>query len=77
MPENSIKAKIAALDDMQLYNLITTVALASGLDSKKVNKMTSDIPRLRRMLGSLDDNQINTLLASIGRGNVQDIIGRL
>ncbi len=77
MPDNSIKAKISALNDMQLYNLISSVALASGMDAKKVNSLVGDIPRLRRMLQSLDDNQINTLLSSLGNGSVRDIIGRL
>lgn len=77
MAENSIKAKIEALDDLQLYNLINTVALSSGLDAKKASKLTGDIPRLRRMLSSLDDKQINTLLSSLGRGTVNDIIERL
>ena len=77
MAEKSIKEKIAALDDMKLYNLITAVALASGMDRKKVNSLASDIPRLRRMLQSLSDSQINTLVASLGNGTAQDIISRL
>ncbi len=77
MAENSLKAKIEALDDMQLYNLINTVALASGLDAKKASRLTGDIPRLRRMLSTLDDSQINALLASLGRGTVNDILSRL
>ena len=79
MAQNSIKAKLASLDDMQLYTLINTVALASGLDKQKANSLTSDIPRLRRMLSSLTDEQINTLISSIGRGNVSisEIVDRL
>jgi hypothetical protein len=75
----SLKAKLNSLDDMQLYNLINTVALASGLDAKKANSLTSDIPKLRRMLSSLSDEQINTLLSMVSRGNggISEIISRL
>jgi hypothetical protein len=41
--------------------------MASGLDSARAQALTSDIPRLRRMLSSLSDEQIATMLSSIGR----------
>ena len=73
---NSLKAKLNSLDDMQLYNLINSVALAAGMDAKKAKALTGDIPRLRKMLSSLDDKQINTLLATLGKGTAEDILGR-
>ncbi len=68
MEKNSIRSKLLAMSDMELYSLLNTVALASGLDASKAQALTSDIPRLRRMLSSLTDGQIDTLLASLGRG---------
>ena len=77
MAHNSMKEKIQALDDMQLYTLISNVVRASGMDEKRIAHLTGDIPRLKRMLCSLSDEQINTLLSSLGRGTANDIINRL
>jgi hypothetical protein len=67
MNSKGLKEKLNKMSDMELYTLIHTVALASGLDGAKAQALTSDIPRLRRMLSSLSDEQIATMLSSIGR----------
>ena len=77
MAKNDIKATLASLTDMELYNLINAVCVAAGMDAKKANSMTSDIPRLRRMLSALSDAQIAALMSSLGKEDVSDVIGRL
>ena len=78
MNSKGLKEKLSALSDMQLYNLLYAVAIASGLGKEKAQTLTSDIPRLRRMLMTLNDEQIGTMLASLGQNNgVNDIIERL
>ena len=67
MNSKGLKEKLNKMSDMELYTLIHTVALASGLDGAKAQALTSDIPRLRRMISSLSDEQIATMLSSIGR----------
>lgn len=67
MNSKGLKEKLSKMSDMELYTLIHTVAMASGLDSARAQTITSDIPRLRRMLSSLSDEQIATMLASLGR----------
>ena len=73
---SSLKAKLNSLDDMQLYNLINSVALAAGMDAKKTKALTGDIPRLRKMLSTLDEKQISTLLSMVGNGTVNDLLSR-
>ena len=75
--ENDIKAKLSSLSDMELYKLINAVCVASGMDAKRASAMTSDIPRLRRMLLALSDSQISTLVSSLGKDDIKDVIGRL
>ncbi len=67
MNSKGLKEKLNKMSDMELYTLIHTVALASGLDGARAQALTSDIPRLRRMISSLSDEQIATMLSSIGR----------
>ncbi len=77
MEEKGIKTQIEALDDAQLYGLINAVAVSSGLDAKKTEKLCSDIPRLRRMLQSLDEAQIKTLMSTLSDKDISDILKRL
>ena len=77
MADTDIKAKLATLSDGELYGLINAVCVAAGMDSKKASAMTSDIPRLRRMLSALSDKQIATLIGTLGKDDVQDIMRRL
>ena len=76
MNSKGLKEKLNKMSDMELYTLIHTVALASGLDGARAQALTSDIPRLRQMLSSLNDEQIATMLSSIGRNtDVKRILG--
>lgn len=67
MNSRGLKEKLSKMSDMELYTLLNTVALASGLDKTKAQALTSDIPRLRRMLSTLSDEQIGTMLSALGR----------
>ena len=77
MADNGIKARLAALSDGELYGLICAVCAAAGMDKKKTAKLTSDIPRLRRMLEGLSEKQISSLIGTLGKDGVQDIMRRL
>lgn len=77
MEENGLKAKLSSLDDVQLYGLINAVAVSSGLDAKKTERLCSDIPRLRRMLQTLDEDRIKTLMSALNGKDITDIMERL
>lgn len=69
---DAFKTRIAKLSDAELYALINSVCASVGLDAKKAHELTSDIPKLRRMLGSLSDKQISALIGSLGSNDVSD-----
>ena len=69
MSSKGLKEKLSGLSDIELYNLLNTVALASGLDKARAQALTSDIPRLRRMIMTLSDEQIGVMLSAIGRSD--------
>lgn len=77
MHENDIKNKLAGLSDSDLYKLINAVCIAAGMDRSKADTLTSDIPRLRRMLTTLSDKQISTLMASLGANDAGEMLKRL
>ena len=77
MTENSLKSKLSGLSDDELYKLIYTGCTAAGLDRQKADYLTSDIPKLRRMLSSLSDKQISSLLASLGASDLSGVLDRL
>ena len=77
MSEKSLKSKLSGLSDEELYKIINAVCIAAGLDRKKADHLTSDIPRLRRMLCSLNDKQISSLLATLGTKDTSEIFSRL
>ena len=68
MNSRGLKEKLSALSDMELYNLISAVALTSGIDKAQAQALCSDIPRLRRMIASLSDEQISVMLRAMGNG---------
>ena len=68
MNSRGLKEKLSALSDLELYNLISAVALASGIDKARAQALCSDIPRLRRMIASLSDEQISVMLRAMGNG---------
>ena len=77
MPGSNIKEKLSQMSDEELYNLINAVCVAAGMDRKKATSLTSDIPRLRRMLSALSDKQIASLVASLGKDDVNYIMNRI
>ena len=77
MSDRSIKEKLNGLSDEELYKLIRSVCIAVGMDSAKENALISDIPRLRRMLGALNDKQIASLMTSLGAEERSELAKRL
>lgn len=77
MADNGIKGRLAALSDSELYGVISAVCAAAGMDAKKTRQMTSDIPRLRRMLSSLSEKQIGALISSLGKDDLQELMQKL
>ena len=79
---NNINAKglsqqLASLSDAELKSIITAVCAAAGVREGKTAELTSDIPRLRRMLSAMSDRRIASLLATLGNSEVSDMLRKL
>lgn len=77
MSEKSIKDRLSAMSDEELYKLINAVCAAAGLDPGRTRALTSDIPKLRRMIAALSDRQVSNLLASLGNADTGEMLKRL
>ena len=79
---NNINAKglnkqLSSLSDEELKSIITAVCAAAGVREGKTAELTSDIPKLRRMLSAMSDRRIATLLATLGNSEVSEILRKL
>ena len=77
MAEKSIKARLSAMSDGELYSVISAVCAAARLEPERARALTGDIPRLRRMLEALSDRQISSLIASLGEADASEMLRRL
>ena len=71
---SSLKKQLERADDETLRKLILTVASASGVPQDKMNRITEDIPSLRKLLVSTDDDRFAELIASLGNGNISELL---
>ena len=79
---NNINAKelsrqLSSLSDTDLKSIITAVCAAAGVREGKTAELTSDIPRLRRMLSAMSDKRIASLLSTLGGSEVSDMLRKL
>ncbi|MBR2473970.1 MAG: hypothetical protein IKB51_02950 [Clostridia bacterium] len=77
MSDMSIKDRLVGMSDIELYRLINSACAAAGVDRRKAEQLTSDIPRLRRMIAALSDRQISDLLASLGSRDINDTLRQI
>lgn len=71
---SSLKKQLERADDETLRKLILTVASASGVPQDKMHRITEDIPSLRKLLVSTDDDRFAELIASLGNGNISELL---
>ena len=79
---NNINAKglsqqLSSLGDNELKSIITAVCAAAGVREEKTAELTSDIPRLRRMLSAMSDRRISSLLSTLGNSEISDMHRKL
>ena len=74
---STIGQRLARVSDAELYSALNAVCSAAGIDGTRREALTSDIPRLRRMLSSLSDAQLAALFGSLGESEKQAIMKRL
>ncbi len=73
----SLKDKLNSVGDNELKNIIYAVCLASGIEKEKADGLVSDIPKLRQSLMKTEDGQLEALMASVRRQDVDEMIKKL
>ncbi len=61
------------LDDNELKSKITAAALAGGADEKLIKSALSDMSKLKSTVSNLSQNDIDNLLKSVDKENLQKI----
>lgn len=72
-----LSRQLSSLSDDELHSMITAVCAAAGVSAEKTAELTSDIPRLRRMLNAMSDRRISALLSTLGVSDVSEILRKL
>lgn len=65
--------KIMSLDDDTLRKKLSEITALTGADNSKVTNALSDVNKLRKTVSSLSNNDIEKIIASFGRENVEQI----
>ena len=73
----NLSKQLSSLSDTELKSIITAVCAAARTSPEKTAQLTSDIPRLRRMLNAMSDRRISALLSTLGNSDVSDILRKL
>lgn len=74
---DSLKSRLDKIDDETLKQLIVTTATAAGMSAGRLASVVKDIPRLRRLLAEADDEQVNSLVSSLGTNDATEVIRRI
>lgn len=78
MNDKSLK-NLSALDDSNLNTLILEIAAALGADGKAVSSLTQNPSRVRALLGTMSDADIEKLINKAGEDKahrIYEAIGR-
>ncbi len=70
----ALKEKLNSVGDAELKNIIMAVCVASGIDKEKTDSLISDIPKLRESIMKTEDGQLEKLIYSLGKRDVEGMI---
>lgn len=73
----SLRTKLQNTDDETLKRMLSALAAASGMDEARKNAMLSDIPRLRRLLTESTDEQLSSLVSSMGTEGLAEALKKM
>lgn len=71
MNGNIFSQKIDNLDDESFRKLLLSLAGATGIPAERILEM--DIPKIKKMLSSMNNEQLNRLLSSFGAKDLENI----
>ncbi len=70
----ALKEKLSSVGDSELKNIIVAVCLASGIDKEKTEGLVSNIPKLRESIMKTEDGQLEKLIHSLGKRDIEGMI---
>lgn len=73
MLNNEDLQKVLSMSDGEIKKMIYAVTKAAGGDEKKADKLSSDIPNLKKLLSSLTPEQAEKLLNRTGKAKSEEI----
>ena len=73
----SLRTKLQNTDDETLKRMLSALAAASGMDEARKNAMLSDIPRLRSLLTETTDEQLSSLVSSMGTEGLAEALKKM
>ncbi len=74
MKNLSLKEKLNSVGDAELKSIIIAVCAASGMGKERTEGLVSDIPKLRAALMKTEDGQLEKLMHSLGRQDVENVM---
>ncbi len=74
MKNMPLKERLNSVGDSELKSIIIAVCTASGMDKSQTDSLISDIPKLRASLMKTEDGQLEKLMHSLGRADVENVI---
>ncbi len=74
MKSVSLKNKLSSVGDTELKNIIVAVCVASGIDKAQTDSLVADIPKLRESIMKTEDGQLEKLVHSLGKRDIEGMI---
>ena len=73
LDENMLR-RLAMENDAALADKIRRVAVAAGAGSAQAQRLTADMDKVRRFLGSLTPQDLQGVVQAVGEENLQEIL---
>ena len=74
---SAVRSKLAGLSDGELRTVVGKIGGSLDADPARLARLTSDVGRLRAMIGSMSDSQMRELLDKTDRGAVDSVMRQL
>lgn len=71
------RAKLEALDEKTLADMIFRVVRAMGFSEDRARKMAANAPAMRVMLAKASDRDLEKIVSAVGEKQASDILGAI
>lgn len=71
--KREIMNKLDGLKDEELKSIVRSIALAAGVSERRAEQAVSDVKKLRRSIGGMNDRDLQNALSLLDEKTVEDI----